>query len=618
MTALAGSGRSSRRRTSESWLAGAAIGMLFVVMLVATWQRWTHPTIDHGREINLPSRLLAGERLYTDISYHYGPFAPYFNAGLYRVFGVHVATLHTSGAICALLILLLIYQLARHLMPSREATVTTALVLVTCALTGFLGNYIQPYAYAALYGWTFALASLLCLLRFMASRQPRWMFWAGVSMGAALVCKPEFSVLCAVPAAVGWALASLEQRRCLWRPAWLLAIPCLAIGALTYGLLIVRVSWQRLIGENYTMLSQPGLLYFAHFLDGSLQWPSTGWAMLAALGMSLFACGAVALIGLALAPRVESLWRGRAWLVWGSLAAGWWLWSLQARAHGVVDLNPLRGAPVVLAVTMASIAYTQWRAHRRGERLPVQQQVLLVIAVFSLLSSYRVIFNVTLRDFYTPFTVPGLIIVYLYLFFSVSPAMLLESVDCREQARRAAVVLIAMMVIVLAYGHATLARLRPAFTISAPRGQLVTHPVLGRPVAEAIGLVIGHTAPTDYLVSLPQGTIVNFLAERRNPLREESLVPGVLTAERETEAIRRLAEYQVPLILIGNLLTPEYGAKVFGVDYDQALVRWIETHYDPIATFSASNNPELRFGDAEFFIRAYERKSPPVEPLTKD
>src|SRR5689334_10041450 len=81
--------------------AACAIAVLFVVMLVVTWQRWTHPVIDHGREIDVPARIVSGEQLYTDIFYYYGPFAPYFNALLYRVFGLRLSVLHASGIGCA-------------------------------------------------------------------------------------------------------------------------------------------------------------------------------------------------------------------------------------------------------------------------------------------------------------------------------------------------------------------------------------------------------------------------------------------------------------------------------------------------------------------------------------
>src|SRR5262249_45708089 len=97
----------------------SAIIVLFIVMLAvmlaASWQRWTQPLIDHGREMNLPARILAGERIYSDVQVLYGPFAPHFNALLYRVFGIHLSVLKAAGAVCAILILLMIYRLARAL-----------------------------------------------------------------------------------------------------------------------------------------------------------------------------------------------------------------------------------------------------------------------------------------------------------------------------------------------------------------------------------------------------------------------------------------------------------------------------------------------------------------------
>src|SRR2546426_1592868 len=97
-----------------------AIIVLFIIMLAASWQRWTQPLIDHGREMNLPARILAGERVYSDVQVLYGPFAPHFNALLYRVFGIHLTVLKAAGAACAILILLMVYRLARALMSEWE------------------------------------------------------------------------------------------------------------------------------------------------------------------------------------------------------------------------------------------------------------------------------------------------------------------------------------------------------------------------------------------------------------------------------------------------------------------------------------------------------------------
>jgi hypothetical protein len=113
--------------------------------------------------------------------------------------------------------------------------------------------------------------------------------------------------------------------------------------------------------------------------------------------------------------------------------------------------------------------------------------------------------------------------------------------------------------------------------------------------------------PGEYLGSLPQGTIVNFLADRRNPLREEIIVPGYLTPDREADAIERMSARQVRVILVGNVLTPEYRDNAFGIDYNRRLMQWVEANYHPVATFSDQGGAELRFGERAFFIRAYER-----------
>jgi hypothetical protein len=146
-----------------------AIFVLFIVMLAASWQRWTQPLIDHGREMNLPTRILAGERIYNDVQVLYGPFAPHFNALLYQIFGIHLSVLKAAGAVCAILILLMIYRLARTLMSEWESFLVAGLALVACALKS-TANYIQPYAYAALYGLVFALGSLVATVSYVKWR----------------------------------------------------------------------------------------------------------------------------------------------------------------------------------------------------------------------------------------------------------------------------------------------------------------------------------------------------------------------------------------------------------------------------------------------------------------
>ena len=52
-----------------------------MLTLAASWQRWSDPIVDVGREMNQPLRLVAGERLYSDVRHIYGPLSPWLHAG---------------------------------------------------------------------------------------------------------------------------------------------------------------------------------------------------------------------------------------------------------------------------------------------------------------------------------------------------------------------------------------------------------------------------------------------------------------------------------------------------------------------------------------------------------
>jgi len=582
-----------------------AIASLFVFMLTATWHRWTRPIIDHGREMHLPERLLSGERLYTDILYYYGPFPPYFNALLYRLFGIHLSVLHASGMICATLILLMIYWLARQLMSVHEAAITTGVVLLTCAFNVHSGSYIQPYAFAALYGLLFALAALVCSIRFMQCRGSIWLVLAGVSAGMAIISKPELGLLALLPTGLAWTLICLADRRPLWRPAVLCFLSCAAISGVTYGWVLRHVSWQILVKDNYQLFNEPELVHFSKHLSGTLKWPQPIWEMIGAAGMWIFLSGLCAVIGLLLSGELRTITRGRAWWSSGMLLTGLSLWLLMAEAYRVrVDAGPLKSAPLVLFLLFGESSRRLWKDGI--SRLSLETSTLLVILAFSLVAITRVFFNVSMKSPYTPFTVPVLVIIYLYLLFRLTPRWLFSAGLARERAGQTALALISVAIVVLAINSAMLARRRYTFEINTPRGQLMVEPAIGGPLLDAIRFVNERTSPGDYLLSLPQGTAINFLTNRLYPLREENIVPGFVKGEKELDAIRRLIRHQAPVTLIINLPTPEYRERAFGVNYNQNLLNWITKHYQLRSTFGSSTGQVGQLGDKEFCILVYQ------------
>jgi hypothetical protein len=271
-----------------------------------------------------------------------------------------------------------------------------------------------------------------------------------------------------------------------------------------------------------------------------------------------------------------------------------------------LNASPLKSAGLILPAVIVGIGWCWLKDGADG--LSNKTKILLIITVFSLVAITRVYFNVPMKSPYTPFTVPSLVIVYLYLLFRLSPAWLLPTESIRGRAKQFAMAFITVTLIGVAVNSALLTRRRYSFEIRTPRGRLFTEPAIGRPLAEAIRFVEKRTAPDDYLLSLPQGTGINFLTARPYPLREESIMPGFVSGEKEADATGRLDARRVPVVLLVNLPTPEYRDRVFGVDYNQLFLQWISENYYLKSTFSNYHSGRLQYGDKEFFIDAYQRK----------
>jgi hypothetical protein len=91
------------------YLGFTSLIFLWLAALIATWGNWGYLTIDCGREIYVPTVLLKHKVLYRDIWYLYGPAAPYFNALLFKIFGIRLTVLYLAGAFSALGSILFLY-----------------------------------------------------------------------------------------------------------------------------------------------------------------------------------------------------------------------------------------------------------------------------------------------------------------------------------------------------------------------------------------------------------------------------------------------------------------------------------------------------------------------------
>ena len=170
----------------------------FAALSVWSWRKWADPFVDFGRQLYIPWQLANGKVLYRDIAHLFGPLSQYFNAALFRIFGVSLTTLIFSNlAILAATVAGIHYLFAASCGPAA-ATVASMLVLLLFGFSQYIdvGNYnfICPYSHEATHSIALAVGVMVCLYRGVRDGGVRWFALAGVLFGLVLLTKAETSL----------------------------------------------------------------------------------------------------------------------------------------------------------------------------------------------------------------------------------------------------------------------------------------------------------------------------------------------------------------------------------------------------------------------------------------
>jgi hypothetical protein len=133
-------------------------------------------------------------------------------------------------------------------------------------------------------------------------------------------------------------------------------------------------------------------------------------------------------------------------------------------------------------------------------------------------------------------------------------------------------------------------------------------PPLGLAISQALDFISRNTRPGEYILGLPEGSSLNFLADRPAPLRYEIITPGFLSETEERKAVQALQEKNVRYVFLFNRPTTEFGPVALGKDYGRILMGWIESNYSLEAVFGENVPPETQIGGKYFFIKCYARR----------
>ncbi len=204
-------GASQRVRVSV-WAGPALIAATMAAMTWWTWGTWPDPLIDFGRELYFPWQITAGKVLYRDLASIFGPLSPYFNALMFRLFGVSLLTLVVANLALLAVLLALLYAILRRMGSRLGATVGCLVVLLVFAfgryerITNF--NFICPYTHSATHGLILGVAAICFMARYHGRPSAAWASAAGLALGLAFLTKPEMFAGAAAAVAAGLLLAA--------------------------------------------------------------------------------------------------------------------------------------------------------------------------------------------------------------------------------------------------------------------------------------------------------------------------------------------------------------------------------------------------------------------------
>ncbi len=586
----AGTSRLERRRWEWLVLPVFAAG----ASCVLSWERWIQPFVDGSREMQVPARLAAGERLYRDVVYYYGPAAPWLNAVALRLFGRRWVVLEIVGAIAATALFFALYRLTTRAGTRMSAGVAVTLAAALCLGAPNGGSFLFPYAFASLLA---ILGGFAALAAGSAPPSRGTIALAAAGIALALLAKPELGAA----AAVVLGMAALRAKD--WRNEWRRTARVLFAGGgaalLGYGFAFRGMPLRELAAEGpFVLFSPPAEWRGVYEAISGLADPA---ASLSQLATALF-------LDLLIAAGVFVACRGAAspGRAPGGVEAVWWgllLLTIAAVAFGagarVEDRLPplLMPAPVLAAVGALWLLRSPLDARHRARFL---------LFGFSALAASRVVLGLAYGYRTTPYSIlalPGLI--------ATAAVMAIDVLAARAPASRVARRCAAGVFLALAaVGLLRIGRFgspQGSVRISTQAGALRLVAPQAATTQAVIRFLTEHARPGDSLSALPEAGIFNFATGLPNPLRQEQILPGHLDREGEARVVQRIAKTGPRFVVIVNQAHPGWGPVTFGVDFGREILREIESRYALVAVLGGPP-PDTPLGAPDFFARVYERR----------
>ena len=172
------------------------VGCVFALVTALSWRKWPDILVDFGMQLYLPWRISEGDVLYRDVMYlSGGPLSQYFNALLFKIFGVSFRTLIFANLAITAGMLVLIYRRFLAAADRLTATIICLGIVLVFAFqhSGLIGNYnyVTPYCHEVFHGLVLSIVAVAWLSSWVEKKQIRFAASAGFGTGLVFLTKPD-------------------------------------------------------------------------------------------------------------------------------------------------------------------------------------------------------------------------------------------------------------------------------------------------------------------------------------------------------------------------------------------------------------------------------------------
>jgi hypothetical protein len=587
------------------WWARAAILGVATALAWYTWGHWGDFQVDCGREIYAPTALLSGKLLYRDLWYCYGPLAPYLQALLFRIYGVHLVVLFGLGMALTMGTALLAFEVARRFPLPVPVAAAPSLIFLAEAFHPSIFNFVFPYSYSASLGSFLGVACLYLVIRHAGGGR-RWnLGLAAVLAGLAALTKQEFGIACI--GLLGCEIIAVHLARRSGRETIGNALACVA-GLLpavaTYAWFIEKISAKTIFIDNW--MSTPGTYFMRTFgkhvmaEQGFRLVPSELIESAAIAGLSFAAWFIAATVSVVVAKKMRTGSRTSILLLMGGvipvailLKTTWtsqlivvplvhafghpmlWITGIDEIQARVSQLVEPQGIFLVGAFFLGAAAWRFMKNPLLG--WPLQECVLGTYAV--LISVRQMMGNASYSGVF--FNVP------LFLIFIILLVRVLQRAARALEARRRRLLVNSMagaqalFIFVLMFPDPQ--RLPAPLTTNI--GTFYTRRDVAEVFPQIVSFLKTHTRNGRDILILPEAPSLYVFAGMQAPSRWYELTPGLLAPEHEQEFIGEIKASGVRFVLISNRGATEYGVAPFGIGYNQPVYQWLMENYVKVSQF---------------------------------